>query len=218
MRTESTRSGLRTAVLLVVIGTALAACGSTTDVSDARSSVTDGFPDSSEPTVTIAAEWETIESVEDLASRVEAVVVGVVGEEFARYPLFEPGVDVEPSLVNIIHTVVVEEVIANDPMSGRTLKAGDRIFVSYPDLGVSVGNITPYRAGDHLVFFLVSTTFVSPDLKPLDGWEPFSSDSGIFDVVGNEARSRTSVGPMKGSVLPLSEVRDRARAEIQPAS
>lgn len=191
----------------------LAACGGSSEVSEVGSQATDGTPNSGEPTMTIVAEWETIESIEDLVSRVEAVVVGVVGEEFARYPLFEPGVDIEPSLINIIHTVVVEEVIASDPKSGRMLKAGDQIFVSYPDLGVPVGNITPYRAGDHLVFFLVSTTFVSPDLKPLDGWEPLSSDSGIFDVFGSEARSRTSVGPMKGSVLPLSEVRDRAQAE-----
>jgi len=150
MRTKNTRSELRTAVLLAAIATVLAACGGTSEVSEAGSQATDGSLESGAPTTTIAAEWETIESVEDLASRVDAVVVGVVVEEFARYPLFEPDVDVEPSLINIIHTVVVEEVIANDAKSGRALRAGDQIFVSYPDLGVPVRNITPYRAGDRL--------------------------------------------------------------------
>lgn len=160
---------------------------------------------------TIVAEWEIFETPEEIAAGSDAVVVGVVGSEYGRYPLFEPGVDVEPALTKILHLVQVQDVVAVRQGLSDGLAPGTEILVSYSDLGGPVDNITPLQEGQQLVFFLVAATFKSPDLPSVDGWEPLSSDSGIFVIDGDLLVARTSVGPMKGQIFEKRDLFDRVQ-------
>jgi hypothetical protein len=184
--------------------TLLVACSSAATIESSAVTIEPGEPSTSSTLstrTTIVAEWEIFESPEEIAAGSDAVVVGVVGSEYGRYPLFEPGVDAEPALTKILHVVQVRDVIAMREGLADRLAPGTEILVSYSDLGGFVDNITPLREGEQLVLFLVAATFKSPDLPSVDGWEPLSSDSGIFVVDGDRVVARTSVGPLAGEVF-----------------
>lgn len=164
--------------------------------------------------VSIAAEWEIYNSLEEIALGSDAVVVGSVKGEYGSYPLFEPGVDTAPALTKILHLVEIREVIAAQPGFLDRLSPGDEILVSYSDLGGSVENITPLEEGESLALFLVAATFKSPGLPDLEGWEPLSSDSGIFLVDGDGWSARTAVGPMVGDSFTADAFRESVRSVL----
>lgn len=167
------------------------------------------------PPPTVVAQWEIYDSVEQLAAKADLVVIGTVGSEFARYPFVEPGVEGGPSVTDIIHTVTMEQLLGTSLNDSAIPKLGSKIFVSYSDLGGPVGNITPFKEGETLVFFLESWTFRSPGLEPLEGWGPIQSDSGIFDVHGAEVTARTSVGPMHGARFTLADLTAEVQSVLQ---
>lgn len=157
--------------------------------------------------VTVSADWAIFDGPADLAARSDVVVRGAIGQEFARYPFFEPNVDEAPALIDILHYVKVEEIVAVRKNLAEPPAVGDTILVSYVDLlGGPTDNITPFIPGEQLVMFLVAATYTSPGLDDAKGWEPLASDSGIFEIDSDDVVARTSVGPMKGMRIPQSEL------------
>ena len=150
-----------------------------------------------DPPTTIAATWETYDSVDALAHDATLVAVVTMGPESRREPLvMEDGTQVA---IDVIHTAQVERVLASD----QALDSAS-IEVTYADFGGSAdseGNITPYREGERLVMFLVP-------LGRLAGvWAPLSANLGIFEFTSDtQLVNRGTVGAMAGKRISLDEL------------
>ena len=208
-----TNADLRRRMLLILLLAMLVAgCGACAATPEPSPSISAG------PPATISAEWEIYDSVEQLAGKSDLVVIGTVGPEFARYPFVEPGVEDGLRFIDIIHRVTVDQIIGTSLTDAVTPKLGSEIFVSYSDLGSLVGNITPFKEGETLVFFLDAWTFQSPGLEPLEGWGPIQSDSGTFDLDGADVTARTAVGPMQGARFTLADLTADVQSVLQADS
>ena len=149
------------------------------------------------PTTTIAATWETYDSVGALARDATLVAVVTMGSELRRVPLvMEDGTQVS---TDVIHAAQVERVLAGD----QALDSAS-IEVTYADFGGSAdseGNITPYREGERLVMFLV------PLGRLVGVWAPLSANVGIFEFTSDtQLVNRGTVGAMAGERISLDEL------------
>jgi hypothetical protein len=131
------------------------------------------------PSTTVAAVWETYDSVEELAAAADLVAVVEVGTELRRFPVLND--DGSEAFRRVIHAARVEEVIMGDARLASTT-----IEITYIDFGPFSANVTPYEEGERLVMFLVPT---GPTAEGT--WAPLSSNEGVFEfTTGDQVLNR----------------------------
>ena len=141
----------------------------------------------------VSYEFESYETVQELAGDADIVVAGMVGDTVAAFENRgdDPEFDEYGERIPGIETVVVEFVV------GRTLK-GDGVdqvlWVLRDDLDeVRTDDLTALSEGSEVVLFLTGVTRQRMPSLPQgydEAWFIVGGDAGIFDIDGGELTHR----------------------------
>ena len=154
----------------------------------------------------IAGDGEVYGSVAELRSNSDLVVSGRIGSVVESYvdSAGEPAVDERgdelPGLPKLIISLEVEAITEGDPPGGTVY------LVTADNTGVFTDWDPTFRPGEHVVVFLFEIPPNAPNMSPelAERVEKYGSlyglvggSQGVFDVIGDSARSRFEDAPLE---------------------